>query len=219
MGIDDRDYMKGKHSGKVNKDYLYRPKEFRGARRPAEFSKNVNYTVCYRSILMWIVIALVFFAIFKNLESKKSNGSAPTGILRSTPAMLQFPESGSTIQYQKITSPTGKLIVLSEPGKSENCVVKLETWDSGIPVIELFVRAGERGETQLVPLGKYRVKMACGEKWYGRSELFGRGNRVSIGATPLQFWQSGNTINGQTLTLTKRIDGNFRLTDSYYEQF
>lgn len=221
MGIEDRDYMKGKKGKIINNDYIYNPKEFRDTQTLVKPSENASSTGSFKSILVWILVALVFFVIFKSLEQRKGNSVNLPAITPQLSVMpgLQFPENGSTILYQKITSPSAKLTVLSEKGKTENCVVKLETWDSGIPVIELFVRAGEQGETQLVPLGKYRVKMVCGERWYGKNEMFGGSSRISIGVTPLQFWQSGNTVYGQTLTLTKRIDGNFKLTDSYYNQF
>lgn len=217
MGIDDRDYMRERN----RKPVIYNPKEFRGGRTLCKPPKKGDSSGVLKSISVWMVVALVFWLIFQHFESKKINNSNLSAITlpRIGAAEQQFPESSSTIQYQQITSPGAKLTVLSEQGKAENCVIKLETWDSGIPVIELFVRAGERGETQLVPLGGYRTKIVCGERWYGRNEMFGKGSRVSIGTTPLQFWQSGNTINGQTLTLTKRIDGNFKTNDSYYNQF
>jgi hypothetical protein len=168
-----------------------------------------------------MVVALVFWIIFQNIEqNEKANLHFPAiqQPRPSTPAQ-QFPESGATIQYQQNSTPLANLTVISEQGRTENCVVKLDTWANGIPVIEIFVRAGERGETQQVPLGEYRVKIACGENWYGRENMFGRSSRISTGTAPLQFWQTGNTINGQILTLNKRIDGNFRTIDSYQERF
>ncbi len=132
---------------------------------------------------------------------------------------LQFPESGSIIQYQQPSGTTAKFAVVSDQNEINNCVVKLETWDEGMPAIELFVRAGEQAETQLAPLGNYRAKIACGKQWYGRNELFGRTTQISIGETPVKLWQSGNTIYGFTLTLAQKIGGNFKTNNSRFNKF
>lgn len=131
----------------------------------------------------------------------------------------QFPLSGSIIQYQQPKGETAKFIVISSKGRTENCVVKLESWLDGTPTIEMFVRVGEQAETQLVPLGEYRTKIACGKRWYGRSEMFGSGTVVSIGYEPLRFWKVDKNIYGAGLTLTKEINGNFKTRESYWEKF
>lgn len=130
-----------------------------------------------------------------------------------------FPESGSIIQYQPPSGSTAKFTVISAQGRAENCVVKLETWRDGSPTIEIFVRIGEQAETQVVPLGEYRTKIACGKRWYGRNDMFGIGTVVSIGVAPLKFWQSSNMTYGNTLTLTKEINGNFKTRDAYFNKF
>jgi hypothetical protein len=130
-----------------------------------------------------------------------------------------FPENGSIIDYQKYVGDTAKFTVSSAQGRTENCVVKLETWSEQQPVIELFVRAGERAETEVVNLGDYRVKIACGRYWYGREQMFGRETSVSIGERPLKFWREGNKINGAVLTLTKSVGGNFKTNDSFFNKF
>jgi len=130
-----------------------------------------------------------------------------------------FPENGSIIDYQKHVGDTAKFTVNSAQGRTENCVVKLETWSEQQPVIELFVRAGERAETQVVNLGDYRVKIACGRYWYGREQMFGRETSVSFGEKPVKFWRSGNQLYGFELTLTKRIGGNFKTNDSFFNEF
>jgi hypothetical protein len=151
----------------------------------------------------------------KNLYQKLPDITTP----RPTTAELQFPQSGSIIQYQKSNATTAKFVVVSDQSRTENCVIKLETWNEGIPVIELFVKAGEQAETKLVPLGDYRVKIACGNQWYGRQEMFGRGTQISIGEKPAQLWQVGNTTYGFILTLTKRIDGNFKTNHDRFNSF
>jgi hypothetical protein len=48
-------------------------------------------------------------------------------------------------------------------GGAQNCIVELENWDTGVPLIAVFVRAHSESITK-VPDGKYRTKMACGSR-------------------------------------------------------
>lgn len=136
----------------------------------------------------------------------------------STTPTMQFPISGTTMLYQQNNDPKAKFTLASEQGKTENCIVKLEDWKSGISVIELYVRAGEKAETN-VPIGEFRARIACGENWYGRSEMFGKRTIITIGIQPLIFWQSKNTIHGNVLNLSKTPAGNFKTTESYSGKF
>jgi hypothetical protein len=130
--------------------------------------------------------------------------------------VMQFPVSGTTSFYQQNSNAIAKFTVNLEQGKSDNCLVKLEDWNSGIPIIEIYVRANQQAETN-VPLGEFRVSIACGEYWYGRNEMFGKGTRITVGVK--SFWQTENKINGNILTLSKTPAGNFRTVESYSGKF
>jgi len=155
----------------------------------------------------------------RNHSEKMGHPIPPRMPPRSIAPDQDFPKSGSVIDYQKQSGDSAKFTVNSDQNGTENCVVKLDTWVGEQPVIEMFVRARERAETQLVKLGEYRVKIACGKHWYGREQMFGRETRVSVGQSPLRFWREGNTLNGSVLTLTKVIEGNFKTNDSYFNRF
>lgn len=198
-----------------------------------QWRKLANRQALNRKIILIIGIVALLIWIFNEaignywkslswsqLQNKKTPITTPQIIPpNSIMPELQFPESGSTIQYQHATGTTANFTVISGEGKTENCIVKLETWNEGLPIVELFIRAGEKAETSTIPLNSYRIKYACGNQWYGRSEMFGRGTQISIGIQPLQFWQSGNTIHGNILTLTKKVNGNFKTNDSYLNKF
>lgn len=130
-----------------------------------------------------------------------------------------FPESGSTVSYFPPSSPSANLTVVAAKDGTDNCVVKLEDWNDGRPAIELFVRANEQASTSLVPLGEYRVKVACGAKWYGREELFGRGTKSSVSVASLRFWMDGNKLMGNTINLTQQVNGNFKTVAAALNRF
>lgn len=227
-----------------DRDYYYDPKLFRNGNRPKINPPLVDDDAYWRKkaikqqelirnlIILGVgIIALIWFFggeisrywksfSFSHQQNTKVAINFPE-IISPRPSVpeLPFPESGSIIQYQKTTGKTAKFTVISAQNKAEHCLVKLEKWSDSDPLIELFVRVGEQAETQAVPLGDYRVKIACGKHWYGRDEMFGRETTISIGETPLKFWQTGNKINGNILTLTEKINGNFRIRDTYYNKF
>jgi hypothetical protein len=133
-------------------------------------------------------------------------------------SVIQFSISGTTSLYLQNSDPEAKFDVISEQGKSDNCLVKLEDWNSGIPIIEIYVRANEQAESK-VPLGEFRVSIACGENWYGRNDMFGKTTRITVGLKSLKFWQAENKINGNILTLNKTLAGNFRTSETYSGKF
>jgi hypothetical protein len=180
-----------------------------------------------KSIGIWLLVAMGLMYVFNEARNQKIESASKRessfipDIKPPQPAVPEqpFPESGSTIQYQTSSPPTAKFTVISEQGNGENCIVKLELWNTKSPIIELYVRAGEQAKSDEIPLGAYRVKIACGQKWYGKAVMFGKRTSVSVGLKPLEFFQNGNTINGQTLNLNKRVDGNFQTDNSYLNEF
>ena len=226
------------------RDYYYDPKQFRNGNRPRINPPSKNDDAYWRQkaekqqelirnllILGIGVVSLVWFLggeisrFWKSLSWPRPQSEK---VVIDTHRIIpprpfapeqQFPESGSIIQYQQPSGATAKFTVISTQDKTDHCLVKLETWRDGLPAIEIFVRTGERAETQAVPLGDYRAKIACGKHWYGRGDMFGSGTVVSIGEVPLKFWRSGNTSNGNILTLSNEISGNFKTHDAYLNKF
>ena len=238
MSIDERDYMYepkqfrkdrnlNSNEPNINGKEAYINEEAYWRRISIRQQKQKRNLI----ILAVGIIALVWFfgdglsRYFKSLSWSEIQGIKTVlitpFIAKPHPSVpeLQFPESGSVIQYQTSSNVSAKFTIVSAQGGTKNCLVKLEKWNDGLPVIEIFVRVGEQAETQLVPLGDYRARIACGTQWYGRSDLFGSGTSVSVGELPLKFWQSGSAINGNTLTLTNVVGGNFKTNNSNFNKF
>lgn len=231
MPLDERDYLDELQS---NRKASFRVKSSHSAIEDEYWRLLAEKQQAQLRIITFLSITIIGLAIyfrgeiFPLLKKLSSVNQPQESVAHTTPSQsteqiiskeLPFPSSGSIIRHQESSEVTAKFTVISDRGKEENCVVKLETWQGGNPALEIFVKAGETAETQLAPLGEYRVKFACGKHWYGRIERFGRGAQISTGLTPLVFSQAGKTFNGNVLTLTKTFNGNFRTNDSYFNKF
>ncbi len=97
----------------------------------------------------------------------------------------------------------------------KHCMFRLEDWQTGAPVLAVFVRSGETAETT-VPLGQYRGKIACGSTWYG-AQLFGPGTAVDELNAPVVFTRSAaGTATGMMIELTQRLGGNMQSRPGAY---
>lgn len=90
-----------------------------------------------------------------------------------------------------------------------NYFIKLTDWQTGVPVMKIFVRAGEHVKLG-VPPGTYRVKFASGKQWYGEDIRFGPDTDYSMVGIPSVFSVQGDRLNGHELTLELVHNGNLR---------
>jgi len=88
-----------------------------------------------------------------------------------------------------------------------NYLLKMEHWESGRAILDVFVRGGDRVEIK-VPVGTYRVKYASGKTWYGYEDLFGPRTSFSKADTSFQFKRTFDGYSGYTITLYKVQNGN-----------
>lgn len=141
--------------------------------------------------------------------------------------VAQVPASAST--PSQALPPTGTVERLRQepPGTAyaplkllgnrdgKHCMFRLEDWQSGAPVLAVFVRSGEVTETT-VPLGQYRGKVACGSTWYG-AQLFGPGTAVDELNAPVVFTRNASgSATGMMIELTQRLGGNLQSQQSQY---
>lgn len=106
-----------------------------------------------------------------------------------TPA-LPLPESGQGVLYapwapNAIVDP---FVVEAPPvgtrHPDRHYFVTASDWNTGSPVLSIFVRAGESGRTVL-PKGSYRITIAEGTQWYGPQKLFGPQTATTDVAQPV----------------------------------
>ena len=104
--------------------------------------------------------------------------------------------------------------VFASKAKGGYCTLTIKAGDTPVFVkvisnsdpkttVTLYVRAN-KSATVHVKNGKYSLRYATGDKWYGSTELFGSGTRYYSADTTLSFTtsRSGNYINYQTYTIT-----------------
>ena len=122
-------------------------------------------------------------------------------------AALPLPVNGKRFMYARAERVAPLSVVTRET--SNHFFVKLEDWDTGTPIMGIFVRAGHSIEIK-VPLGSFRLKYATGTQWFGdaNEDLFGPETGTYQADKRFDFYQSGNQISGYTVELYLQPDGN-----------
>ena len=64
-----------------------------------------------------------------------------------------------------------KLRIVSREGQGHWVVKVFDATNSNL-VCWFFIQQGQSAETP-IPAGTYRLKLACGQRWYGEKHLFG----------------------------------------------
>lgn len=99
-----------------------------------------------------------------------------------------------------------------------NYLVKLEDANSGLDVLDVFVRGGSIVEVS-VPLGTYVVKYAAGKNWYGYEHYFRPNTAYSKADTTFRFRVDGNQFRGYTITLYPVVGGNLSTSSIRANEF
>lgn len=81
-------------------------------------------------------------------------------------------------------------------------------------VVSYFIRGGETLDVNL-PMGKYVVKYAYGDTWYGREHLFGENTGYSKADEVLEFYHG----QGYIIELIQQLNGNLHTTAIDESQF
>lgn len=134
---------------------------------------------------------------------------------------LPLPSSGLMRRFvaNSLFNSPGGLPVLKVVAPAEaSYLIKLARWDSNVPVLTMFVRAGESAEVT-VPFGDYRIRMASGTTWYGEKIRFGPDTRYSQVDAVASFGLEGDRLLGHELLLRKIKDGNLRPSPIGADQF
>lgn len=92
--------------------------------------------------------------------------------------------------------------------------VKLVDAGTGAAAFDVFVHGGRSVEVD-IPDGKYEIRYACGERWFGREHLFGRKTRYSKAEGAFEF----SNGNGYSITLRKVRWGNLRTSSIDADEF
>lgn len=127
---------------------------------------------------------------------------------------LPTPKTGD-LEPRRRANAIAPFNVVTEVGS--NYLIKLVRANNAKDQIWIFIKGGEPYSTK-VPIGNYRLRVASGDTWYGRQELFGPRTRLfrlrnkngtALDETQLlQFRKERNQIVGMTLNFKGSHDGN-----------
>ncbi|HEX9853476.1 MAG TPA: hypothetical protein VGA68_10700, partial [Woeseiaceae bacterium] len=120
---------------------------------------------------------------------------------------LPLPPNGKRFMYAHVVRIAPLQVVTRDT--SNHFFVKLEDWDTGTPIMGIFVRGGQSIETK-VPLGSFRLKYATGTQWFGdaNEDLFGAETGTFQADKRFDFYQTDNRISGYTVELYLQPHGN-----------
>ena len=140
----------------------------------------------------------------KPLLSRESNVQEPRRPVWNPPPEESLPDNGDGVSRFNRAETTSKIRIVprSEQG---HIVVKVENWDDPELVCWFLIRAGQSAETSIPP-GTYRLKFACGNRWYGEKHLFGP--NASYFAIVNEIRVPANTV--YTLNLAPSVTGRLR---------
>jgi len=97
-------------------------------------------------------------------------------------------------------------------------LIKMIEINSKETILTIFVHGGKVVNLN-VPLDKYEVRYASGEKWYGYKDLFGPNTRYNKVEDIFDFKIEGNSVYGYTLILYNVQNGNLVTTPIDSEEF
>lgn len=192
MGIDDRDYMRERGRAK---DWSM------GTRRAGRSSNAPSQWLA--KILVWLVIALVLFTVFKQFDTRLSHRSELASVA------TEFPPTGEVRWFIAPSNEPGGVAPLSITGSHDagtNVIVRLDNWDTRAPVAMIPIRGGETAHIQ-IPLGRYRLMYSANAAWHGEAKIFGD---VQEAVEPLEFYRTGAQVMGHTVELNSRLNGNMK---------
>lgn len=108
--------------------------------------------------------------------------------------------------------------VVTQPGA--NYFLKLVDADTGADQVAIYAIGGRRLEVS-VPTGRYKLKYAAGQTWYGEKIFFGPEENTLFSASPttFQFKRTGTGYEGYTVELIIQQGGNMSTRRIPREQF
>jgi hypothetical protein len=121
-----------------------------------------------------------------------------------------FPVSGQVLWYVPQVTGAGAPFSVTAPDRGDDLyAVRVTEVGTGRIVGLVPLRRGETVKVE-VPLGQYEMMFASGSRWYGPEKLFGFSGEKKKAVKTFNFYRSGNVINGNSVNLTNRIDGNLQ---------
>jgi len=117
-----------------------------------------------------------------------------------------LPSNGTWWRYTSEELIAPLRISVSE---GQHYYVKLTDALTGETILTVFIRSGRTIEVE-VPTGRYDLKYAIGDTWYGQEYLFGPETEYMKADDTLNFEIIGNQVRGHRIELIVQQGGNLR---------
>lgn len=180
--------------------------------RSAERRENGDFMRVVISSLGAALILGALFVVFTDDKRthKTSNLAPPQPVVATQRASTLTPEPLPAHGKTWVHTNGARIAPLGiETTGSSHYFVKLVDAVTGAEVIELFVRGGS-SLTVDVPVGRYRIRYATGETWYGLKNLFGPSTGYSEAERDFEFEKTARGVSGFTITLYRVAHGNLQ---------
>jgi|GEM_PF-4286416 len=123
------------------------------------------------------------------------------------PPVLSKPAHGAVKWYGPPQAGVVPFEIKTSSGASY--FVKFVDVTTGTNVLGIFVEGG-RDLSTTVPQGRYRLKYASGQRWYGYEDYFGNDTAYSKASSTFDFRVDEERASGYSITLYKVKNGNMR---------
>jgi curved DNA-binding protein CbpA len=219
--------IKGFHSGKNQTPLSFDFDAFHMPEKKTRKKINTRDKVSYTMISFFLVM-IVFLVVKGQIENSTSSNYTP---LPSSTITYTEPKPSPSITVQpRSPSPTPKILYPQQPYPVNGAVfvknseervapfsietsgtnyyyVKLLEYGTKNTVIAAFIHPGETISFD-VPLGRYELRYATGDIWYGEEHLFGENGMGFKADEVFNFTFDGVQYNGYTVELVLQVDGN-----------
>lgn len=142
--------------------------------------------------------------------------ATPARLSMNTAPPLPNPAHGSIYWYNGPQEVMAPFEIMSETGS--NYFVKFSDALTDSNVLGIFVEGG-RPVSTTVPTGRYIVKYATGNTWWGYEDYFGEDTAYSKANTVFDFSLNEHGIAGYSITLYKVKNGNLRTSHIKRKEF
>ncbi|WP_261526402.1 hypothetical protein [Burkholderia multivorans] len=120
----------------------------------------------------------------------------------------QAPVNGEVVWYNRSGVGVAPFQIKTPIGS--NYLVKLSNAETHEDVLNVYVIGGTTANIK-VPLGRFTVKYASGDKWYGYKKYFGQDTVYAEANTLFDFTREQDGISGYSITLYKVPNGNLHM--------
>lgn len=187
-----------------------------------------NGLVLARVALGLVAVVLICTAIYTAVPALFDSVSDPTTRVSNHPAVisnplpnnepLPRPRNGYMLYTTGHYGERIASLTIDASSLTQDFCIKLRRPDTKAEVASFYIH-GNTKKTVKVPLGSFEILYASGTDWYGSSLLFGSETSYCLFEGLFDFYEEDGYINGWTITLEERYNGNLDSNEISADEF